>query len=271
MSDDISSRQGFLRQVTLELGRAAARRLSETGPAGLGTSQKGKQDFVTEVDLDTERALRAAIAERFPDDVVLGEEFGGDPGAEALWVIDPIDGTANFARDLADWGVSIGFVSAGRLALGAIYDGGRDVVYHAAEGQGAFCGDNPISVATTTDPSRALGMVGLARKQPFEDHLEMLAGLVRRGFEYRRHGSAATGLLRVAEGRADYFLTTHLHCWDALGGVLIAAEAGAAVSLPPMADFLAEGGPVLCAAPGVMEPLEALLAELTAPKTGAAG
>ena len=229
-----------------------ARRAWQAG--GLTVESKGDQDFVTDIDRDTERAIRSALLNAFPGDTVMGEEFGGGDPESMLWVVDPIDGTSNFIRGLSDWAVSLALIAHGTLVLGVIYDGGRDRLYHARTGAGAFCDGAPIKVSAILEPADALVTIGTSGRIPLEDHLADLRAIRRSGAEYRRHGSAATGLLMVADGRTDVYVERHLNPWDALGGLCIAQQAGAVSALPEIGSFLADGGPVLCAAPGVFAP-----------------
>jgi myo-inositol-1(or 4)-monophosphatase len=238
--------------MACDLARTVGRAAREAWQEGsLAVDVKGPQDFVTAVDRDTERAIREAIGRTFPGDGVLGEEFGGTESDGPLWVVDPIDGTANFIRGLADWAVSLGLVHKGQLLAGIVYDGGRDRLYWAQKGEGAFCEGQRLACATTERLDQSLVMLGTNMRIDLDEHLgdhRVLRGL---GTEYRRHGSAATGLLMVADGRVDAYYERHLNAWDALGGLCLAREAGAVCVMPPMESFLRLPGPVACAAPGI--------------------
>ena len=228
----------------------------------LAVDVKGPQDFVTAIDRESEQVIRQDLTKAFPGDRVLGEEFGGMEGEGPLWVVDPIDGTANFIRGLSDWAVSLALVDGGALVLGIIYDGGRDSLYWARARQGAFCDGAPIRCAATDRPDRAIVMLGHNGKSPLKQHLADHRTLDQLGTSYRRHASAATGLLMVADGRVDAYFERYLNAWDALGGLCIAAEAGAFVASPSMDVFLATGGPVLCSSKGLATPLSTALAPI---------
>ncbi|MFN3172239.1 MAG: inositol monophosphatase family protein [Hyphomicrobiales bacterium] len=241
---EIENRLTFACDLVRRAGKAA-RVAWQTG--SLAVEVKGPQDFVTAIDRDTETLIRNELAQAFPGDSVLGEEFGGAESDGPLWVVDPIDGTANFIRGLGDWAVSLALVHQGELILGIVYDGGRDLLYWGRSGHGAFCEARALHAATTDQLSKALIMLGTNQKTALDDHLDDHRTLRALGTEYRRHGSAATGLLMVADGRVDAYYERYLNAWDALGGLCIAQEAGALSKLPAMDAFLTSAGPVLCA------------------------
>ena len=265
----------------LELARGLARRVGRDalefreagGRDALGTKIKGLQDFVTEADLNAERTIRSELARHFPGDGFLGEETGGAPTSAGYWVVDPIDGTANFLRGLRHWGVSVAYVADERIQLGVVFDPPNDLTYHARAGQGALCNDRSIGVSGNIDPRTALGIVGVSRRTGFDRYLGFLRALHDAGIEHRRIGSAAIGLARVAEGVADFYYEAHLNCWDALAGMLIAQEAGAKTFAPPLGSFAAHGGAVLCGVPVMVELIDALVSDVrgSAPYGEAAG
>ena len=219
------------------------------------------QDFVTEVDRQTEDIIRSRFADRYPDDGFIGEESGRSEVRPGCWVVDPIDGTANFLRGLRHWGISIGYVLDGEIVLGIIHDSPNDAVYSAMKGAGAWRDNRKIRVSGLSDPHEAMGILGVSRRAPFENYLKKIGALEAAGIEHRRIGSAAIGLVRMAEGVSDFYYEAHLNCWDATAGVLIAAEAGAVVKMPPVATFLKEGGEVLCATPDLSDKCWEILSE----------
>ncbi|MEX3008516.1 inositol monophosphatase [Hoeflea sp. TYP-13] len=244
-----------------EVGLAARAEQETLGREGLGVSSKGLQDFVTEVDQRTEETIRTRLAEEFPEDGFIGEETGRSEMRSGCWVVDPIDGTANFLRGLRHWGISIGYVLDGEVVLGVIHDSPNDRLYSAVKGRGAWRGDKKIAVSGTGNPHEAMGILGVSRRAPFENYLNKIRALEDAGIEHRRIGSAAIGLVRMAEGVVDFYYEAHLNCWDAMAGVLIAAEAGADVKMPPLDEFLQKGGEVLCATPELSEPFWDVLSE----------
>jgi len=140
-----------------DFARALARDAGKLAHRGFGTSatsMKGVHDVVTEMDRAVERFIRDAIGRRFPHDAIIGEEDGGSDG-ERLWLIDPIDGTANYARGLPRYCVSIGYLERGVPTLGAIYDPGNDWLYSAANGEGAWQDGRRLAVSTVGEMSAA--------------------------------------------------------------------------------------------------------------------
>lgn len=237
--------------VALEVGREAARFRRDANFGAVVVENKGLQDFVTVADKRAEQAIRDGLLSRFPDDTFMGEESGGRSGLAGTWVVDPIDGTTNYIRGFRHWGVSIAFVTGGKVEIGVVYDAAQDQVFHAVRGGGAFKDGLPVHAAATSDPANALVILGHSRKTSFDDHLALSRRLHERGMDYRRMGAAAIDLVRVAEGAADLYYERHLNAWDMLAGALIAEEAGAMVAMPDVEKLLEDGGPVIAHAPGL--------------------
>ncbi len=256
-----TERLEFARTLAREVGLEALRFWNERGPENLGTENKGLQDFVTEADKAAEDTIKRAIDERFPNDGFVGEEGGRKSSATGTWVVDPIDGTANYLRGLRHWGVSIAYVEGDTTVVGVIHDSATDRIYSAQLGGGATRDGEEIHVSPTTNPHAATGILGTSRRLPFDIYLSKLRALYDAGIEYRRIGSAAIGMIRVAEGVADFYYEAHLNCWDALAALLIVQEAGGKGIAPPMATFIPDGGEVYCATPGLSDLLEGLLVE----------
>lgn len=244
------------RSVAMELARAVGHEAlayrQRAGQEELAVELKGVQDFVTAADRQAEKTIRETLGDAFADDGFVGEESGGRPaGDNGFWVVDPIDGTANYIRGLRHWSVSLAFVAEGRVQIGVVYDVTGDRIYSAVRGGGAECDGVPVRSSAVSDPERALAILGHSRRTSFADYQRVAAGLYDIGVDYRRIGSAALGLVRVAAGIADLYYERHLNAWDMLAGALIASESGADVYAPPLPRMLADGGPVLAAAPGM--------------------
>ena len=256
---EIVARLEFAAKLARRVGQEALRFWEENGTENLGTLSKSTQDFVTEADKAAERTIRAALAENFPADGFIGEESGGETGDAGYWVVDPIDGTSNYLRGLRHWGVSIAYVEGEKTQVGVIHDSPTDRIYAAMRGHGATREGEAISVAPTTDPSQAMGILGASRRTSFDLYLRQLKALYDDGIEHRKIGAAAIGIVRVAEGVADFYYEKHLNSWDALAALLIAEEAGAKIIAPDMGFFVPNGGEVFCATPALSEQLEGLL------------
>ncbi|MGH6903314.1 MAG: inositol monophosphatase family protein, partial [Geminicoccaceae bacterium] len=207
--------------------------------AQLETELKGMQDVVSVADRAVEDLIRGRLGEAFPDDDLLGEEGGGappPPGA-GLWVIDPIDGTANFLRGMPYWSVTLAYVIDDRVEIGATYDPVHDELFWARRGGGAHRNQVPIRVSGCTDPKRAVVGSTFTFKMAMATYLALIEGILRAGSDHRRMGSTALMMCHVADGRLDGCATGYCNSWDVIGGLLLVQEAGGVAS-----DFIAENG-----------------------------
>ncbi len=191
-------------------------------------------DLVTDVDLACERLIVDTIFRERPDDAILAEEGSGADGAGARfrWVIDPLDGTMNYAHGYPRFCVSIGVEEAGRGAVGVVYDPLLDELFAASRGAGATRNGAPIEVTRESELSRALLATGFAYDvhESEDDNLVNFARFAKLARGLRRDGSAALDLCYVACGRFDAFWEQKLHPWDVCAGNLIVEEAGGRTS-----------------------------------------
>ena len=244
----LDNREALCRDMARSAGRLALAGYNRRDAAHIAL--KGPQDFLTETDGAVEAHLKARIAEAFPEDAFLGEEGGGATGGN-VWVVDPIDGTANFARQIPHFCISIAFVADGQIELGAIYNPSLDEFYFARRGRGAEKNGQAIRVADTTDRNAACVELGWSNRVPLATYLAALTDLLEQGANVRRGASGALGLAYVAEGRSDAYAELHMFPWDCLAGLLLVEEAGGVVGPFLSVDGLAQGGSVLAAAPGI--------------------
>lgn len=231
----------------LDFARALARDAGKLAHRGFGisaTSMKGVHDVVTAMDGEVERFIRAAIARRYPDDAIIGEEDGGRDG-ERLWLIDPIDGTANYARGLPRYCVSIGYLERRRPTVGAIYDPGNDWLYSAALGEGAWQDGRRLAVSATAEMRAATVECGWSTRRTTDDYLALLGRVMRAGAAIRRAGSGALGLVDVAAGRSEAYCELHINAWDCAAGMVLVREAGGFCNDFFAGDGLAEGNPLI--------------------------
>ena len=238
----------FCRELALSAGEIARRGFERQ--AATGYRMKGPQDFLTETDAAVERHVRAAIAAAFPRDGFLGEETGGSVAADT-WVVDPIDGTANFARGIPHYCISIALVRGGEIEIGAIYNPALDELYFARRGRGATRNGAPIHVAPTGDFDSACVELGWSNREPNARYLQALAAMLGRGANVRRGASGALALAYVADGRSDAYAELHMNAWDCLAGLLLVKEAGGRVGPFLQIGGLLAGGPVIAATPGI--------------------
>lgn len=223
----------------------------------LGVTMKGAQDWLTVADGKVEEFLRQRLSTLFPGDAIIGEEGGGE-ASDAVWIIDPIDGTANFARGDRNWCISIGFLSQGIPEVGIIVAPALDELYVGRRGQGARMNGQPIKVSGGKDLTRACIELGWSTRIPVSDHVAMVGRGFAAGAAVKRAGSGALGLCHVANGRTDAYAELHINSWDVAAGVVIAAEAGAHVSAFFTGDAIASGNPILCCTPALAGALQEL-------------
>lgn len=246
--NDLQGRAKLCRDVILSAGALVLRGFEES--ASRGFSMKGPQDFLTETDAASEAHIRKAIAEHFPDDGFFGEEGGGSI-SNRLWVVDPVDGTANFARSIPHFCISIAYIENGRAEIGAIYNPALDELYFAERGVGATRNGQPITVSATTAFETASVEMGWSGRVSNEIYLETIRDLLALGTNVRRAGSGALALAYVADGRSDAYIELHMNSWDCVAGLLLVAEAGGDVCPFMEIGSLRHGGPVLASAPGI--------------------
>ena len=247
---DLDARVETCTALIKAAGALAAKAFDER-PAG-AFEMKGPQDFLTETDLAVEKLIRSVIESQFPDDGFLGEETGGVVEGN-YWVVDPIDGTANFARGIPHYCVAMAFVSAGAVQFGAIYNPSFDELYFARLGQGAYRNDAKISVSRIARADEASIEVGWSNRLPNQQYFDIIHQLFDNGANVRRASSGALGLAYVAEGRSDGYAELHMNAWDCLAGFLLVQEAGGVIGGFPETEELYQGGKVLAATPGVAD------------------
>jgi myo-inositol-1(or 4)-monophosphatase len=221
----------FAIQVAREAGSVLVGRL---GTAQI--SNKGDIDLVTEADLASEELIIERIRSHYPQHGILAEESGeavqvGTGRSEWKWIIDPLDGTTNYAHGYPCFCVSIAVECAGSIEIGVIYDPMRNEMFAAERGQGATLNDRRIRVSTIADLNRAMVCTGFpynVRERP--DFARDFANFTMQAQAVRRDGSAAIDLAYVACGRFDGFFEDGLSPWDVAAGVLLIEEAGGRVT-----------------------------------------
>ncbi len=194
---------------------------------------KGLANLVTDADLKSERAIVGLIRKRFPGHDILAEEGKGrSTGSDHLWVIDPLDGTTNFAHGFPVSCVSIALIHLGSPVLGGIYDPFRDECFLAEKGAGARLNGRRIRVSTTAKLSKSLLITGFAydRAARSRFYLDFYRRFMVRCHDVRRSGSASLDLAWIAAGRADGFWEFKLKPWDVAAGLLLIEEAGGTVT-----------------------------------------
>jgi myo-inositol-1(or 4)-monophosphatase len=196
-------------------------------------SKKQHNDFVTEVDKASEAAIIDTLKTAYPDHAILAEESGeSDNESEFQWIIDPLDGTTNFAHQYPFFCVSIGFEQDGKILCGAVYDPWRDEMFSGGRGMGAFVNNEPLRVSDAQTLRSALIMTGFPYgfREKIRTIMSQFEAFMMESQGVRRGGSAALDLCYTALGRVDGFWEMDLHPWDTAAGLVILEEAGGRVT-----------------------------------------
>jgi myo-inositol-1(or 4)-monophosphatase len=216
--------------IAREAGGIARARFHEPRTIRTKTSEI---DLVTDVDHALDSLIRRRIRESRPNDALLTEESTAESGSSGVrWVVDPLDGTTNYAHAFPHYAISIGVEVDGRRTCGVVYDPMRDELFSAELGKGAELNGKPIRVSETSELRRALLATGFAydvhqKRTPNLTHFERFVGSAQ---AIRRAGSAALDFAYVACGRFDGYWELHLAPWDVAAGLLLVEEAGGRVS-----------------------------------------
>ena len=223
-----------LLEVAIAAARAGGRVLQDLLPAERAITTKGTGiDLVTDADRQAEEAVVACIRSHFPDDAILSEERGAEAGRSSYrWIIDPLDGTTNYAHRFPIYCVSVAVETGGQVLAGVVYDPTRDEMFAARRGMGATLNAQRLRASEEADLGDALLGTGFPydiRTNP-RNNLKPFADLCRRARAVRRPGSAALDLCYVAAGRLDGFWEFSLGPWDMAAGAIIVEEAGGRVS-----------------------------------------
>jgi myo-inositol-1(or 4)-monophosphatase len=204
--------------------------------------EKGPADLVTEADVESQEAIRARVAELYPDDLFVGEEDAGQADGERaaetwanasdriVWVVDPLDGTTNYAHGVPHYGVSVAATRGGEVLAGAVYNPAADECFTASSTGTAQLNGQPIRVSGTEQLSDALvaGSIPTGLRRDSAEASKLL-NVLERAQSFRRSGSAALNMCYVAAGRYDAYWATETKAWDIAAGWLIVERAGGVV------------------------------------------
>lgn len=195
--------------------------------------KEGRNNLVTDVDKKSEEMIVGRIRKAFPDHSVLAEEGGEKKGpGECTWVIDPLDGTTNYAHAFPFFCVSIGVMSGGDMKAGVVYDPSRDELFRAEKGKGAYLNSKRIKVSDAANIEDSLIATGFAYDPALKmENIKYMGKVLESAQAVRRAGSAALDLCYVACGRFDGFWEQGLKPWDISAGQLIVTEAGGTVTM----------------------------------------
>jgi myo-inositol-1(or 4)-monophosphatase len=193
--------------------------------------EKAANDFVSEVDREAEQAIIRTLREAYPEHSILAEESGASGDSEYQWIVDPLDGTTNFIHGFPQYAVAIALTHKGTVTQAVIYDPGRNELFTASRGRGAFVNDQRMRVSKRASLKSALVGTGFPFRQleHLDCYLEILRDVMKNSAGIRRAGSAALDLAYVAAGRLDAFWEFGLSPWDIAAGALLITEAGGLV------------------------------------------
>ena len=237
------------RRVAIDAARAAGYLLLQARAETRHITYKGAPtNLVTEMDARAEALVLDHLQRAFPDDAVLAEESGARAGASGRrWIIDPLDGTTNYAHGVPIWAVSIGLESEGYPTLGVVFDPCHDELFVAERGEGATVNGAPLAVSRAAVLDESLLATGFPYgiRETSDTNLAEYAAFCLRARGVRRMGSAVLYLAWVAAGRLDGYWELRLGAWDAAAGVVLVQEAGGRVSN-------LTGGPLDLEAPSIV-------------------
>ncbi len=242
--------------LATEAGAMAMRLRPRAG--GAQAVLKGVQDWVTEADGAVERFLSERLLAAYPEDGFQGEEEGVGRTGTLRWVVDPIDGTANYMRGANRFCVSLGLMEDRTPIAGVIVAPALGETFAARLGGGATLNGAVLHAADTMEMNRATVEIGWSSRRPDSDFIALCGRVKGAGAVLRMGGSGAQGLADVAAGRQDCYAEMHINLWDVAAALVILAEAGAVVNDFTAGEGIARGNSILACAPGIAEAMRAL-------------
>lgn len=262
-------RQAMTHQQRLDFALEVARAAGDFAAGhfrsidSLSIESKGHQDLVSNADEETETLVRDAIEARWPDDGIVGEEHGRKHGTSGFdWVIDPIDGTANFVRGIPQWCVAIACTEHGLPVIGVINEPSSGEMFHAVRGGGAFVNAKPMRAVQTGALTAGSVAAGISGRTDKALAVAMVARIMRDGGLFFRNASGALSLAYVAAGRLLGYIEDHMNSWDCMAGLLMIEEAGGMVNELDAETALDHGTKVIAGGPNVYGQLAEMADEL---------
>lgn len=230
---------------------------SAENPDNIETTQKGSNDFVTNIDTSAEHIVIDVIKKSYPEHSIISEEIGLVSGKDTdyQWIIDPLDGTTNFVKNFPHFCVSIALRIKGRTEIACVYDPIRNELFTAQRGAGAQLNSKRIRVNNLKDLSGTILATGFPfkAKQHSESFMKVIGALFIDCADFRRTGSAALDLCYLAAGRVDGYFELGLKPWDFAAGELIAREAGAICTDFNGGTSYLQSGNLVAASPKVLQ------------------
>lgn len=228
----------------------------------LTIENKGHQDLVSEADREVELFVRRELAEAYPDDGIIGEEHAPKAGTTGYeWVIDPIDGTANFVRGIPAWCVAIACAKDGVAVTGVIHEPSTGETFYGEKGGGAFLNGKPMRTSASKSLSDGSVGVGFSSRDETAQVPALIAELIRRRGVFFRNASGALMLAYVASGRLIGYMERHMNSWDCVAGLLLIEEAGGRIFQPDPATVLLKGTVVIAGGVDVFDDIYDICAD----------
>lgn len=260
MKNDHDARMQFAIELARRAGELGLKYFRDLD--SLTIESKGHQDLVSEADREVELFIRAAIATDYPQDGIVGEEHASVTGSTGYdWVIDPIDGTANFVRGIPAWCVVIACALHGETVVGVIHEPSTGETFHGRLGGGAFVNGRPIKTSAVTSLEEGSVGTGFSNRADTENVAVLVRMLLAEGGVFFRNASGALMLAYVAAGRLLGYVEEHMNAWDCLAGMLLVEEAGGMVVKPDPKTVLRDGTLVITGGKGVFPKLRELSSE----------
>jgi myo-inositol-1(or 4)-monophosphatase len=248
-------------RTAIEAARRAGRVIAKRYPEARDVSVKGYRDIVTATDREAEDVILGLIQERFPDHAILSEEAGEmDAESDYTWVVDPLDGTTNYAHRIPLFSVSIGVLARGKPFIGVIHDPLRQQTFTAERGRGARLNGAPIHASRVTKLSHALIGLDWGHEDEIRARvMDALRCIAPRCGTVRGLGSAALALAYVAAGWLDAYFNLGLKPWDSAAGLLLIEETGGRCTTVDGAPYAIEAADCLASNGLIHDPLLPLL------------
>ena len=241
-------------EICKEAGRLGLDYFRNRG--ALTIDSKGHQDWVTEADRNVELLIREKLEAEWPEDGIVGEEHAPTTGQSGFrWVIDPIDGTANFVAGIPTWCIVLAGVADGETKIGIIHDPNYDETFIATRGGGATLNGNPLNMNPDLEIQHGTVAIGFSNRVSNEDTVSSVAALLAHKSRFSRNASGAISLAYVAAGRFTGYFEPHMNAWDCLAGQLLIEEAGGKLEDQNADNMIADGGRVIAGAPKVFDTL----------------
>jgi len=257
LKNDHEARERFAIDLARRAGDLGLRYFRDLD--SLTIESKGHQDLVSQADREVELFIRAAIAADYPQDGIVGEEHASVAGSTGhVWVIDPIDGTANFVRGIPAWCVVIACARDGETVVGVIHEPSTGETFHGRRDGGAFVNGRPIKASAATSLEEGSVGTGFSNRAEAENIAVLIKKILAEGGVFFRNASGALMLAYVASGRLLGYVEEHMNAWDCLAGMLLIEEAGGTVLKADRKTVLQSGTQVISGGKGVFSKLQAL-------------